>query len=123
MKGRRGGRGRDIGTFSPGSWLEPGLETLLSRFEERTGTKGHFRGHREGACKNDLLSRFHPRTGTKGLLEIKFSGAKVFLFEKSNKFINSISFDLFIRKMQLKYQIVHKNIIYLFIINSFLFEI
>ena len=34
------------------------------------------------------------------------------------KLINSISFDLFIRKMQLKYQIVHKNIIYLFIISN-----
>ena len=100
--------------------------TLLSRFEARTGTKGHFRGHREGARQNDLLSRFHPRTGTKGLLEIKFWARRPqfsLFFEKCNKFINSISFDLFIRKMQLKYQIVHKNVIYLFIINSFLFEI
>ena len=40
MKGRRGGRGRDIGTFSPGLWLEPGLETLLSRLVAPTGTKG-----------------------------------------------------------------------------------
>ena len=97
--------------FCLGSRHEPGQKVIF--------------GAPRGRAQNDLLSRFHPQTGTKGLLEIKFSGAKAtvqIFFLKSNKIINSISFDLFIRKMQLKFQIVHKNVIYLFIINSFLFE-
>ena len=118
---------RDQRPFRPGWWLQPGRKlTLLSRFEARIGTKGHFRGTERARAKRTFSPGSNHEPGQKVFWKLNFLARRPqfsLFFEKSTKFINSISFDLFIRKMQLKYQIVHKNVIYLFVTNSFLFEI
>ena len=68
-------------------------------------------------------------TGTKWAFGPKFCARSPFFFffnlflKECNKIIKSISFDLLIRKMQVIYQIVQKNVIYLFITNSLMFQI
>ena len=126
-----------VKAFGPGSGLEPGRKSLWSRLEPPTGMKDlpfgpgsrHepgpkviFGAPRRRAPKQPFGPGSTQNRDERCFWKLFFGReghSLILFFEKCNKFINSISFDLFIRKMQLKYQIVHKNVIYLFITNSF----